>query len=222
MDVCTLPRPAGIFPLARHASFLLTPWLARTGVTPNVVTLVSVALGLAAAASVLGASYARGIVGALLLVASYVLDNCDGELARLRNRASDFGRFLDMFGGWLVHAALFASLGLAVSARTGQEFWSWLGWLAVAGGTLDYLAQEVKARLRPAEYAASPAAARRPGTWREHLLYAFRELSRADFCFLVLLLALVDGLWVLLPMGAVGAQIYWLSNLVKGAHRFHA
>ena len=53
------------------------------------------------------------------------------------------------------------------------------------------------------------------------VIYFYRELSRADFCFLVLLLALLGGLWVLLPAGAIGAQIYWMTQFVRGARQFH-
>jgi hypothetical protein len=34
-------------------------------------------------------------------------------------------------------------------------------------------------------------------------------------------LAAFDVLWVLLPAGAIGAQVYWLTALVKRAREFH-
>ena len=40
------------------------------------------------------------------------------------------------------------------------------------------------------------------------LIYIFHKLSRADFCLIVLGLALFDVLWILLPLGAIGAQAY--------------
>ena len=48
----------------------------------------------------------------------------------------------------------------------------------------------------------------------------FRELSRADFCFIVLALAIFDLTWVLLPAAAVGAHAYWVFRFASGANRF--
>ena len=52
---------------------------------------------------------------------------------------------------------------------------------------------------------------------RDWFLYVFRELCRADFCFLLLLLAAFDIAWVLLPAAAIGAQVYWLTGLSQGS-----
>jgi hypothetical protein len=60
-----------------------------------------------------------------------------------------------------------------------------------------------------------------PESWQQHFIYAFRELSRADFCLIVLLLAPFGALWLLLPAGAIGAQVYWLTGFMRGADRFH-
>jgi hypothetical protein len=49
------------------------------------------------------------------------------------------------------------------------------------------------------------------------VVFAFRELTRADFCFIVLALVLFDVVWVLLPAAAVGAQVYWLTRFSGGA-----
>ena len=60
----------------------------------------------------------------------------------------------------------------------------------------------------------------KPENWREAVLYAFREIARWDFCFIVLGLAVADGLWLLLPLGAVGAQAYWMALFFSAARRF--
>jgi len=84
--------------------------LARLGVPPPAVVLASTACGLAAAVEL-----ARGhlIVAALLVQAKTILDNADGQLARLTGRVTAFGRYLDSECDLLVNAALFAGLGWA-------------------------------------------------------------------------------------------------------------
>jgi hypothetical protein len=60
-----------------------------------------------------------------------------------------------------------------------------------------------------------------PDSGRRWALFAFRELSRADFCFIVLVLALAGWTWLLLPAGALGAHAYWVTRLFTGARDDH-
>jgi phosphatidylglycerophosphate synthase len=82
--------------------------LARLRVPPPVVVGAAGAAGLAAAVEL-----GRGslIAAALLIQLKTLLDNADGQLARLTGRTSSFGRYLDSEVDLLVNAALFAALG---------------------------------------------------------------------------------------------------------------
>jgi phosphatidylglycerophosphate synthase len=204
-------------PLIRQVSTRVTPWLARTPLSANQVTALSLVLGLGA---VWGAAENRPVLAALLLVAAYVLDNCDGEIARLKNQTSAFGRFFDSFVDWIVHAALFAGLGIGASRSLGGDLWLWLGWTAFAGATLNYAIGQYFDFTRPRPDRA-PEESPKPQSAGEWLLFAFRELSRADFCFLFLALALFDLAWLLVPAGAIGAQVYWATQFLAAARRFH-
>jgi phosphatidylglycerophosphate synthase len=91
-------------PLAHVVVLLLAP----LRVPPTVVVLASTTAGLAGAVEL-----ARGelVAAALLVQLKTVLDNADGQLARLTNRVTVFGRYLDSECDLLVNAALFAGLG---------------------------------------------------------------------------------------------------------------
>jgi phosphatidylglycerophosphate synthase len=218
-----------IFPLIRFFSRPVTGVLARLPVSANQVTAASLVLGLGAAWAAAAATQASALAAGLLMVGAYVLDNCDGEIARLKNQCSRFGMYFDSFVDWAVHTAFFWGLGVGVTTATGEAFWNWLGLAAAAGGTLNYgLSFVLSARDRttagePSDLTGRAAAenARRPETPGEWILFAFRELARADFCFIVLALAVFDALWVLLPVGAIGAQIYWMTAMFKRAREFH-
>ncbi len=218
-----------VLPMIRHLSVRLTPLLVRSPFSANHITLASLVAGLAACWSVLHGSWSGNVVGGLLLVVCYVLDNCDGEIARIKNQSSEFGMYFDTFVDWIVHAAFFAALGHGVGAASGESVWVWFGWSAAAGGTLNYLislymdARDCHRAGADYDVTGLTAAveARLPETWREWFLYGFRELSRADFCFIALALALFDVAWVLVPLGAIGAQVYWLAQFVRGAREFH-
>ena len=203
-----------IFPLIRHFSPPVTRVLMRLPVSANQVTAASLVLGLGAAWA--AATHGWAVVSGLLMVGAYVLDNCDGEIARLKNQCSRFGMHFDSFVDWIVHTAFFWGLGVGTAAATGEAFWNWLGLAAAAGGTLNYgLGYVLGAGPTTAE------SARPPVTASEWILFAFRELTRADFCFIVLALGLVDALWVLVPAGAIGAQVYWMTALIRRAREFH-
>ena len=217
-----------VFPLIRRISGHATPVLARLPVSANQITAVSLLTGLASGWCMMQGDRTWAIVGGLFLVLSYVLDNCDGEIARLKNQTSRLGMHFDTFVDSAVHTFFFAALGIGIRKTTGQDVWLWLGWIAAAGCAINYLAGFiVDARERRAGAHAQDSDAREETTrWRtprgrrEWIIYVFRELSRADFCFIVLALAVFDLTWVLLPLAAAGAHAYWALRFARGASRF--
>lgn len=221
-DILPAAKPKGLpaLPLIRHLSRPVTPLLARLPVTANQITTAALALGLMAAYAAALGTWAATVVAGILLVGCYVLDNCDGEIARLKNQCSAFGRHYDSFVDWVVHTAFFAALGAGVTIDTGETVWLWLGLAAAFGGTLNYGLGFLVAR-GPGDVTEVEPGQTWPQNAQEWALFAFRELSRADFCFIVLVLAMIDGAWILLPAGAVGAQVYWATLMIRRAREFH-
>ena len=225
-SVCTLDRPAELLPLTRHLSYPLTLVLLRLPITPNQVTALSLTFGLTSAWCFGLGTSAAGIVGGLLLIACYTLDNCDGEIARIKNLSSDWGAQFDDIADWLVDGAFFASLGYGVSTATGETIWFWLGIAATAGATLDYLIDiffHFKAKRDSSAQTREQTArgGRKPEDFLDWLIYIFHKLSRADFCVIVFGLSLFNLTWVLLPLGALGAQFYWIADLFKRSRNWH-
>ena len=122
-----------------------------------------------------------------------------------------------------MHGAFFAALAGA-SREGGEEIWLWFGLAAAVGTTISYfvvLIGDLRSRSQAGPARDPPAQPRRPQSYGEWVIFAFRELSRADFCFIVLLLAAFDVTSVLLPVGAIGAQVYWIFALAPGARDYH-
>lgn len=219
-------RPTGL-PLVRHLAAWVTPWLARTPVSANQVTFLSMAFGLGCAGAMARGEWAWTLAGALMLVVAYALDSCDGEIARLKDQCSEFGRRLDSFADWIVHVAFFAGLGVGVSRQSGEDLWLWLGLIAAGGCTINYILGfllEARDRARPTNRPAASGTAgshRDPETPMEWAVFVFRELTRADFWLIVLALSIFDFTWVLLPAGAIGAQIYWATQFIGCAREFY-
>lgn len=76
--------------------------LAGLGVTPDAVTLIGFALGLAGAAALAFQAYGPGL---LLILANRLCDGLDGAVARHAG-ASDFGGFLDIVCDFIVYAGV--------------------------------------------------------------------------------------------------------------------
>jgi phosphatidylglycerophosphate synthase len=215
------PRPDSLFPLVRHLSYWATKFLYMTPATPNHITAVSLIFGMAGAWMFLDSGHLSGLTGAALLLVCYVLDNSDGEIARMKNLSSDFGQRFDTFVDWVVHAALFLALGFAATERLDQDIWLWCGILAAVGGTINYVLDTLRdsgSRLfegqeRMVEGGPSDSKA-------DQTAYTSRVI-RTDFCFIVLGLALFNLTWLLVPAAAIGAQVYWLLQFSKGFRRHH-
>jgi archaetidylinositol phosphate synthase len=100
---------------ARLARRLVTP-LKNSRVTPNHLTTVRLAVGLAAAAAFLPGTYGWSNLGALLLIVSNFLDHTDGELARMSGKISRIGHVYDLASDAVVTILLFVAIGVGVGA----------------------------------------------------------------------------------------------------------
>jgi phosphatidylglycerophosphate synthase len=94
--------------LFRPLAHVVVLALAPLRVPPPAVVLASTAAGLAAAVEL---AHSRLVVAAILVQAKTLLDNADGQLARLTGRVTAFGRYLDSECDLVVNAALLAAVG---------------------------------------------------------------------------------------------------------------
>ena len=224
LNLC-VRRKTSVFPLVRHVSKKTTAILLQTPLTPNQLTFLSLISGLASAWLFSLGSYGYNITAAALLIISYVLDNCDGEIARAKSSTSEFGRKFDDLSDWWVHAAVFIGIGLGAETQKGDAMWWWIGLVAGLGATINYfvvryLEHSNKKSKQPSELTTTEFSEVPTGTI-SLIIFVFRELFRADFCFLLLLLALLDVIWLILPAAAIGSQAYWMIAFYKKSQNFH-
>lgn len=228
----SLKKPQTLFPLIRQISYRVTPVLVATPLTANHVTAISLVVGLSAAWHFSLGGFVNSLIGAGLFLSCYILDNCDGEIARIKGQSSEFGDKFDTFVDWVVHAAFFVALGVGYADQTGQRIWLWLGLAGGLGSSINYfIGLIMDARFRRQIEATGEdydptgregvETAPVPETKVQWVMFAFRELSRSDFCFIVLALAAFDHVWLLLPAGAIGAQVYWMMQFMRGARDYH-
>jgi phosphatidylglycerophosphate synthase len=102
---------------ARLARSLVAP-LADSRVTPNHLTTVRLATGLAGAAAFTPGLYGWTNVAALLVILSNFLDHTDGELARLSGKTSRVGHLYDLASDAAVTILLFVAMGIGIAASS--------------------------------------------------------------------------------------------------------
>jgi CDP-diacylglycerol--glycerol-3-phosphate 3-phosphatidyltransferase len=120
--------------------------LARTGVTPNVLTTTGVSLCLAAAVLVPFEDRADKVLvywlAAAIFVLGSLLDILDGALARVGGKATPFGAFIDSTTDRVGEGAMLAAIALVFS-RHGED---WAVAVAVAAVVGSFLVSYTRAR----------------------------------------------------------------------------
>jgi 1L-myo-inositol 1-phosphate cytidylyltransferase / CDP-L-myo-inositol myo-inositolphosphotransferase len=187
--------------VTRFISRQLTRQIIKTPVTPNMITLVSLIIGLGAAACFLAGSYAMGVAGAGLLLLSTWVDCTDGEVARLKFLESPFGKQLDIICDNIVHMAVFFSIGLGLRAATGNDFFIVLGGFAVLGCLVSFilLSQEiVNSKMNCDEYKPNKAEKKS----------ITDKLANRDFTYFLFFMAVIAQLELFLALTAAGSNIF--------------
>ncbi|MFB7115556.1 DUF5941 domain-containing protein [Streptomyces sp. NPDC056190] len=98
-------------------------WCARRGLTPNQVTTASLLTALIAASCAATGTRGGFVAAGVLLIASFVLDCADGQLARYSLQYSTLGAWLDATFDRAKEYAYYAGLALG-AARGGDDVWA--------------------------------------------------------------------------------------------------
>jgi phosphatidylglycerophosphate synthase len=177
----------------RRISRALTRLLLPTGVSPNQITLASIAIGVGAGALFATGAHDAAIAGALLFLLSTIVDGCDGEVARLTFRESLFGARLDVVGDNVVHVALFAGIAAGLYRRTADPRIAVLGTLLVVGALLAMVVVYVffiKGEPTPAQRAL------------------FEAVASREFAYLLVILTFAGRLAWFLWLAVIGTYVF--------------
>jgi 1L-myo-inositol 1-phosphate cytidylyltransferase / CDP-L-myo-inositol myo-inositolphosphotransferase len=192
----------------RRISLEISRRLALTAVTPNQITMVSIAIGLCGAPFFLSALWSWQTIGALLFLLHSIVDGCDGELARLKFQESRYGGILDFWGDNVVHVATFGcmAVGWALSAAA---IWPLLLGAAASLGILGSAGFVHWQQFRVKDH-SGPLFISVSSAFNDHLGGMLDAASRRDFIYVLPVFALFGkSSWVLM-FAAVGAPIFFL------------
>jgi phosphatidylglycerophosphate synthase len=188
--------------LHRRGSRWITRLLVRTDLTPNHVSLASLAIGLGAIWCFWHATPTSAFVGVVLYALACIVDHADGELARLTFQESRFGASLD----WTIDTIIHAGIVLGIGVTAGGPVMLTVGLVGAAGVTLSALF----ARYLPHEIEIGPTVGG-----------VLRNIANRDLFYLLLLGAatlrlLTHGaVGVAAVVVAVGSQAYWVGCLAR-------
>ena len=201
----------------RKISLAVSRRLASTRVTPNAMTLVSVAVGLVGAALFLSPRSGAPLAGALLVLAHSILDGCDGELARLKFQESRFGGVLDFWGDNVVHCAFFSTIAIAW-ARAAGEGWPLILGAAAVLGTIASAGLVYRSTMTGIAEGPLFTSVSRSQTAFARLADA---LARRDFLYLLVLLSAFHRERWFLALASAGSPVYFLllAALARGQRR---
>ena len=115
----------------RPIGFKIAKLLKNTSITPNMITVLSIFVGVGAGFLFYYDNLLYNIGGILLLVCANILDCVDGQLARLTGIKSKIGRILDGFAGDLWFASIYIGFALRLANEYGTY---WFFALAILSG----------------------------------------------------------------------------------------
>lgn len=121
----------------RPIGFRIARMLRGTGITPNMVTVISIFVGASVGFFFYHDDLSYNICGILLLVFANILDCVDGQLARLTGIKSAIGRILDGVAGDIWFACIYVVFAIRLSHAYGTD---WFFALAVLSG-ISHLVQ---------------------------------------------------------------------------------
>ena len=219
--------PSATDHLYRVFSIYVSVPLARLGATPNGITVAWIGLGLLGAVGLLCDSWPLRIVAALLLQLSYLLDFVDGEVARLSDRRSLVGGFLDLVGHGLIKGALPLAVGAAAAADTGRPLLALAGAVAavviVVGDALRFYAACTIRDLAGGDLGhavvESPPARGRRTPWRLVGAAWVVSFESPGLYGLTLIAVLVQRLDVLAVYWALGGTLWFLRRTLAYSRR---
>jgi phosphatidylglycerophosphate synthase len=208
----------------RRMSLPISLLLIRTPITANQISVILVALGLYSGWLFSLGHYWTGVFGGVLSLAASILDGSDGEIARLKYQESALGCWIETCGDYSYYLATFIGLTAGAVRQTGWDLFYWLGTIALTGMVLSFvlliwLRSRITAGKPEKLHAIARARFKAHPTWWSRVIWRISFVAtRAAMPYGILALALVFALPGVVVLAAVGANVYWISLVLKLQH----
>lgn len=199
--------------LSRPVSRKMTRLFLNTPISPNQITLLSFAMGLASALFFLQGTYQMSVFGGLLLVFSTWVDGADGEIARLKFMETELGGKLDILCDNIVHFFVFGAIGWGMSQATGDNIYIYIGGLAAIASLTSFI-------LLGASLVTKSSSSHKP--LPESQTSLADTLANRDFIHFLMLTTLIDLVHVFISIAAIGATVFATYLIYLRSMEFYA
>ena len=122
----------------RPVAYKFAVLLKNTHITPNIVTIISIFVGMGGCLMFYPENLVINLLGFCILVFANILDCVDGQLARLTGIKSEIGRILDGLCGDIWFLTLYTVLTLRLINGDG---WGWWTILIAVASAISHLTQ---------------------------------------------------------------------------------
>lgn len=116
---------------------------AKFHVKPNAISIFSAILGVVAACLFIPHNICINVAGCFLIIFSYIMDCCDGQVARLTKQGSINGRFIDGVCDSIVYVSIYISLAVRMCF---DNIWftdvSWFPWIIIVVVLVGFLCHQ--------------------------------------------------------------------------------
>ncbi len=187
--------------VTRFFSRQFTRLFLQTPLSPNMITLLSLVIGLISALYFFQGTYENSIIGSGLLLLSAWIDCTDGEIARLKFMESKIGGKLDILCDNLVHFAVFFAIGMGLYQSTGQSIYKLAGAFAVLGSLISFLLLSSSIIDGKEKASGSASGAKAKNNLND-------KLANRDFIYFLFFMAMVGRMDVFICITAVGSNIF--------------
>lgn len=124
-------------PVARHLnkriSLPISVRLARWGVHPNAITFFNMIFGISTGFFVAQGTYLSMLLGGFLFQMASIFDGCDGEVAKLTNKTSKLGQWLDTLSDNGALLSFLAGLMIAFAKSHSEAITGVVAFLLITG-----------------------------------------------------------------------------------------
>ena len=211
----------GIFArMNRKISVPISRKLINFPISPNMVSLFTLGVGVVSGAFFALGGYLGMLIGAVLSIWASILDGCDGEVARLKLLDSDFGCWLETICDYLYYLVIFAGMTIGLTRTTGNGTYLLWGALLLFGAVVSFLVAGLgRHRLaagHPEQYLGIWQ--RKAETRRSNpILYIGRHtefiIRRCFFPYALFFFAILNLTWVAFLLTSIGANLVWLISI---------
>jgi phosphatidylglycerophosphate synthase len=219
---CWLVKPTdGIFArMNRRISVPISRQLIKFPITPNMVSMFTLGVGVASGVFFACGGYWNVLVGAVLSVWASILDGCDGEVARLKLLESDFGCWLETVCDYLYYLLIFAGMTIGLIRTSDEKLYLTWGILLLVGAVMSFLitgfGRHRLAAGRPEQYLGIWQA-KAEGRRSNPILYIGRYtefiVRRCFLPYALLFFAAFNITKVAFFLAAIGSNVVWLVSL---------